>query len=118
MSAGEWKELHRIYLINTENPCVGGSIPSLPTIKASIYPVLGLFYFKPFHSLQTLEKTSANQLLNLIKIQYPKIHIITFNPIVSLMIGKSISKAIGFTLLLIFKLSISTKTENVIAKYI
>ncbi len=31
MSAGEWKELYRIYLINTENPCVGGSIPSLPT---------------------------------------------------------------------------------------
>jgi len=36
MSVGEWKELHRIYLINTENPCVGGSIPSLPTSKAPI----------------------------------------------------------------------------------
>ena len=31
MSVGERKELYRIYLINTENPCVGGSIPSLPT---------------------------------------------------------------------------------------
>jgi hypothetical protein len=31
MSVGERKEFHRIYLTNTENPCVDDSIPSLRT---------------------------------------------------------------------------------------